>query len=400
MRIGVLRETRVPVDKRVALTPDAAVNLKLLFPEFEIIVESSDVRCYSDDEYRNAGIRVSSDITDCDLLVGVKEVSIPALLPGRTYMFFSHTAKKQSYNRELLQEIVKRKITLVDYEYLTDHENNRLVAFGRWAGIVGAFNGLRAFGLRFGLFELKPACQCKDKMEMFAELEKVKLPPVKILVSGGGRVAGGAMETFAPLGFRSVDPSDFLEKIYDEPVICQIAPWHYVKRKDDGDFDLQHFYYYPEEYDSTFSRYGSVTNLYVACHYWDPRSPEFLVREDYLKPDFNISVIADLSCDIKKPIASTLRASTIDQPFYGYNPVTGTEGLPFDQNNVTVMAVDNLPGELPRDASEDFANKLVESVFPAFLNDRDAVVERATIVREGGLTHGFSYLEDFLSGKE
>lgn len=399
MQIGILKETKIPVDRRVALTPEAAVTLKRLYPEFEIIVESSDIRCFSDDEYRNAGISVSDDISGCDLFVGVKEVAVHTLLPGKTYMFFSHTAKKQSYNQKLLQEIVSRKITLVDYEYLTNNENTRLVAFGRWAGIVGAYNGLRAFGLRFSLFELKPAHKCQDMKEMLGELVKVKMPPVKILISGGGRVAGGAMETFAPLGYKNVDPSDFIEKTYDEPVICQIAPWHYVKRIDDGDFDLQHFYYYPEEYDSTFYRYCTVANLYVPCHYWDPRSPEFLSREDYLKPDFNISVIADLSCDIEKPIASTLRSSTIDQPFYGFDPVTGTEGLPFDLKNVTVMAVDNLPGELPRDASEDFAEKLVESVFPAFLNDRDAVIEKATIVREGGLTKNFSYLEDFLSGK-
>ena len=398
MHIGVLRETKVPADRRVALTPAAAAELQKLYPEFKITVQTSDIRCFSDNEYREAGVEVTDDISGCDLLVGVKEVAVASLFPGKTYLFFSHTAKKQPYNRQLLQEIVKNKITLVDYEYLTSNENIRLVAFGRWAGIVGAYNGLRGYGIRFGLFDLKPAHKCHDMDEMLGELKKVKLPPVKILISGGGRVAGGARETLAPLGYKSVEPSGFLVEEYDEPVICQIEPWDYVKRKDGGDFDLQHFYYYPEEYDSAFFQYSRVTDLFIPCHYWDPRSPLFLVEKDYRQPDFNISVIADVSCDIKKPIASTLRASTIDEPFYGYDPETGSEGDPFDVKNITVMAVDNLPGELPRDASADFAEKLVESVFPSFLNDRDGIVERATIVREGGLTRYFSYLEDFLAG--
>jgi saccharopine dehydrogenase (NAD+, L-lysine forming) len=400
MHIGILKETRMPIDRRVALTPGTAAKLLAQYPEFAISVESSDIRCFSDNEYRDAGIRVTYDISGCDLLVGVKEVSVDTLLPGKTYLFFSHTGKKQPYNRKLLQEIVNKKITLVDYEYLTNHENARLVAFGRWAGIVGAYNGLRGYGLRLGQFKLKPAHKCHDKEEMLHELAGLRLPPLKILITGGGRVAGGALETLATLGISSVRPSDFLNKVFSDPVLCQIEPWDYVKRKDGEDFDIQHFFYYPEEYDSAFYPYSRVTDLFIPCHYWDPRAPVFLDREDYRRPDFNISVIADVSCDIKKPIASTLRASTIDNPFYGYDPLKEIEGDAFDLNNITVMAVDNLPGELPRDASEDFSAKLIESVFPAFLNDRDGIVERATIVREGGLTRNFSYLEDFLAGKE
>ncbi|MFO7924758.1 MAG: NAD(P)-dependent oxidoreductase [Bacteroidales bacterium] len=400
MHIGVLKETKIPVDRRVALTPTAAVKLLKLYPEFDISVESSEIRCFSDDEYRDAGIPVKEDISVCDLFVGIKEVDISTLLPGKTYLFFSHTAKKQLYNRKLLQEIVRNKITLVDFEYLTSEDNVRLVAFGRWAGMVGAYNGLRGYGLRYNLFNLKPAHKCHDMNEMMAEVKKVDLPPVKILITGGGRVAGGAMETLARLDYKSVKPYDFLEKTFDEPVICQIEPWDYVKRKDGEDFDLQHFFYYPEEYDSVFQPYSKVTDLFIPCHYWDPRSPVFLEEKDYRSPQFNISVIADVSCDIRKPIASTIRASSIEEPFYGYDPVTGLEGDPFDLKNITVMAVDNLPGELPRDASVEFSEKLIENVFPSFLNDREGIIERATIVREGGLTRNFSYLEDFIAGAE
>lgn len=400
MHIGILKETKVPVDRRVALTPFYASELLKRYPEFDISVESSSTRSYSDDEYRKEGIKVTDDVSECDLLVGVKEVAVSELIPGKTYLFFSHTAKKQPYNRNLLQEIVKNLITLVDYEYLTNEDNVRLVAFGRWAGIVGAYNGLRAYGLRHEMYDLKPANKCYDLESMLTQLENVKLPRVKILITGGGRVASGAMETLSPLRYKKVEPLEFLEKDFDEPVICQIEPWDYVKRKDGEDFDLQHFFYYPEEYEPAFYQYSTAADLFIACHYWDPRSPVFLKKEDYYKPDFNISVIADISCDINMPIASTLRPSTIEEPFYGYNPSNGKEDDPFDEKNVTVMAVDNLPGELPRDASSEFAERLVDAVFPSFLNDRDGVIERATIVREGGLTRNFSYLEDFLAGKE
>lgn len=397
MHIGILKETRVPADRRVALTPAAAARLLNLYHEFNITVESSNLRSYSDEEYRQAGIRVANDLAECDLLVGIKEVEISSLIPGKSYLFFSHTAKKQHHNRELLREIIKKKITLIDYEYLTDQENFRLVAFGRWAGIAGAYNGLRAYGLRNRLFDLKPAHELENLPRVILQLGKVRLPPIKILISGGGRVAEGAMELLSPLGYQIVKPPDFLEEKYDEPVICQIEPWDYVRRKDGEEFDLQEFFYYPEEYDSDFFRYSTVTDLYIPCHYWDPRSPEFLKAEDYRAPGFKISVIADVSCDLKKPIASTIRASSIDDPFYGYDPVSGREGDPFDHNNITIMAVDNLPGELPRDASAEFADKLIESVFPAFLNDREGIIERATIVREGGLTRNFSYLDDFVT---
>ncbi len=399
-KIGLLKETKVPIDRRVPLTPRHSVEMLEKYPEFDLVAQKSDIRCFSDSEYIEAGIPVKDDVSDCDLLAGVKEVAVDTLIPEKTYLFFSHTGKKQPHNRRLLQEIVRNKITLIDYEYLTDRNDMRLVAFGRFAGIVGAYNGLLGYGIRTGRYELKRAYKCHDLKEMMGELHKVSLPPVKILITGGGRVAKGALETLAPLNLRMVKPGEFLNETFDEPVICQAEPWHYVKRKDGDEFDLQHFFYYPEEYESTFKPYVKVTDLFIPCHYWDPRSPVFLREEDYRDPGFRISVIADISCDICEPIASTIRASTIEEPFYGYNPETGGEGDPFDQKNVTVMAVDNLPGELPRDASEEFSEKLIESILPAIIDDRDGIIERATIVNKGMLTQRFGYLQDYLEGKE
>lgn len=401
MKIGILRETKIPPDRRVPLTPTQIRKLKDRFGTLEIIIQPSEIRCFSDAEYLDAGVMLEDNLNECDILMGVKEVEINTLIHGKTYMFFSHTTKKQPYNRRLLQEIAAREITLIDYEYLTDQNNIRLVAFGRWAGIVGAYNGLRAYGERYRVFILKPAYQCFDYEEMTKELQKVRLPAIKILITGGGRVAGGAMESLRPLNIREVNPEEFLKKDFNEPVVCRIDPWFYVKRRDGSDFDLQHFFDYPDMYESTFKPYTKVTDLYIACHYWDPRSPVFMTSSDMREPDFRITVIADISCDINGPIPSTIRASSIEQPFYGYFPWTEKETPPFDLRSITVMAVDNLPGELPRDASEDFGKMLTDRVIPALAgNDEESIIGRATIVENGVLTERFKYLQDYLEEKD
>ena len=276
-----------------------------------------------------------------------------------------------------------------------------MVAFGRWAGIVGAYNGLIAFGKRCNLYNLKRAKDCHDLQEMLGEVKKIQLPAIKILITGGGRVAHGAIETLAPLNLKQVSANDFLNKQFSEAVICQIDPLDYVKRKDGANFDLANFFGHPEEFDSAFKPYTKVTDFYIPCHFWDQRSPLFFTKEDMKSSDFKIKVIADVSCDIDGPIPSTIRPSTIDEPFYGYNPITNEEGGSWDEGNISVMAVDNLPGELPRDASVDFGKGLIERVFPSmFGEDSTGIVERASITRDGKLTELYAYLQDFADGKE
>lgn len=148
IKLGVLRETKNPPDKRVPVTPSQAVKLTERFPDVDVFIQPSDIRCYTDEEYQYLELNLTEDLSDCDILIGVKEVDPKTLIDNKTYLFFAHVAKKQPYNRELLQEIIKKKIRLIDYEYLTDYNNQRIVAFGRWAGIVGAYNGLRARGIR------------------------------------------------------------------------------------------------------------------------------------------------------------------------------------------------------------------------------------------------------------
>ena len=401
LKIGVLRETKVPPVYRVALTPQQVARLKENFPHVEIVVQPGDTRCYTDDEYRDAGITVNENISDCSILIGLKETDVATVLNNKTYMLFSHTAKKQPYNRGLLQKMAKSGNTLIDYEYLTDTDNVRLAAFGYWAGVVGAYNGLLAYGKRFGYYDVKPAYNCFDIAEVKQELKKVKLPALKILITGGGRVAGGAKEILKQAGIRQVTPEAYLSDQFSEAVYAQIEPQHYTIRKDGSPFDFGHFIEHPDAYRSAFLPYTKVTDIYLACHFWDPASPVFITREDMTAGDFNIKVIADISCDLNGPIASTVRASTIDNPIYGYDPFSGREVHSFSDRSVTVMAVDNLPGELPRDSSHDFGESLLRSVIPALLgNDEQGIIRRATILKNGELTAPFYYLKDFLEGKE
>ncbi len=400
MKIGIIKETKIPVDRRVVFPPELAKQLRDRFG-FEVKVQKSDIRAFKDEEYEAVGLPVVDDVSDCEVLFGVKEVKIDALIPNKTYFFFSHTAKKQEYNKPLLKAILDKKVTLIDHEYLTDKEGRRLVAFGYWAGIVGAYNGMRAWGKRTGSFDIPPAHTFHNKKEMFEHINTLDVKPFKIVITGGGRVAHGATETLKAFGIKEIIPEDFLTRTYDYPVFTKLDPCHYVRHKNGVEFDLKYFFTHPDEFISTFETYTRIADMYIAAHFWDPKSPKFITKEQARNPEFNIKVIADISCDVDNaPIASTLRSSTIDDPFYDYNPVTEKEEPAFSSDkNITVMAVDNLPGELPRDASEAFGEAMFEKVVPAFTNgDKDSILERATIAKDGKLTSHFSYLEDWVNG--
>ena len=190
-KIGLIREGKIPIDRRVALTPAQAKTVMHRFPGVEVVAERSDIRCYPDKEYEREGIRLVDSLEDCKIILGVKEVPVDSLIPAKTYFFFSHTIKKQPYNRGLLQEILRKNITLVDYETLTDQTGKRIIAFGRWAGIVGSYNGIWTFGQRYNLFNTRRAYTCFDLDDLWSELTNINLPPIKIVLTGGGRVAKG-----------------------------------------------------------------------------------------------------------------------------------------------------------------------------------------------------------------
>ena len=399
MKIGILRENKTPPDKRVALTPEQCIEVQQKFPGVKIMVQPSKIRCFTDKEYAELGIALSEDLSDCEILMGVKEERIEDLIEGKKYLIFSHTIKKQPYNRELLQAVLKKNIQLVDYEVLTNKDGFRIIGFGRFAGLVGAYSGLRAFGIRNQLFDLKPAHECENLAEMLINLDTINLPPLKIAITGDGRVASGVLEILNHLNVWRLTPEQYLGiENPSAPVYTQLLPENYVRRKNGYEFDLFHFFLNPAEYQNAFLPFAKSTDLLMAAAYWDPKAPVLFTAEDMKSKSFRISVISDITCDIEGSIPSTKRASTIEEPFYDYNPETGELEPPFSSaKNITVQAVDNLPCELPKDASFDFGRNLIDKVFPSlFGEDSDGTIERATITKNGKLTPRFSYLQDFV----
>lgn len=402
MKIGLIKEGKIPADRRVSFTPSQLATLAERYDgQLSFFVESSQVRCFSDAEFRKAGIEVVEDISFCDLLMGIKEVPIEHLFGKKTYVFFSHTIKKQVHNRKLLQAVLEKNITLIDYELLKDPQGNRTVAFGRWAGIVGAYNGLWTYGQKSGLFDLKRAFECFDIKEVKEELHKVQLPPIKIVVTGTGRVAKGVMEVLDEVGIKSVPQKDFLVQYFDEPVYTVLSGSDYNRRKTDGGYDKEEFYSSPEKYESHFLKYAEVSDILIAAAFWDQRAPKLFQLEDISSEDFSLSVIADITCDIGGSVPTTLRVSTIADPVFDIDRDTFSELPAFGkQTSISVMAIDNLPTELPRDASEEFGTQLIDHFIPELLREKSPVLEKATIAKEGDLTIEYIYLKDFVEDRE
>ena len=372
------------------------------FPELNFIVESSDIRVFRDETYRKHGCKVTDDISSADVLLGVKEVPVEALIPNKKYFFFSHTIKKQPYNRKLLQAILEKQIELYDHETIVNSSNQRLIGFGRYAGLVGAYNGFRMLGRRDGLFELPKAEKLHDLKHLKEALDEITLPnDLRIILSGTGKVSGGAKEILDHLGIREVQDEAYLNENFDEAVYCLIDVTEYNKRKDGKPMEKYAFYSDPTEYESDFMKYAKVSNMFIAGHFYGSGAPYLYTREDAKNPEFKINLVADISCDIDGPVASTIRSSTIADPFYAYDPQTEKEVPLGTPNAIAVMAVDNLPCELPRDASEGFGRMFAKHVLPAFLNgDADGILERAKITTsKGKLTERFKYLQSFVDGK-
>ncbi|TGV02627.1 NAD(P)-dependent oxidoreductase [Flavivirga rizhaonensis] len=401
MQFAIIKERKNPPDRRVVFAPLKLAEAQKEFTEATFKVESSDGRVFSDEQYKEEGFEVTNHIDDCDVMIGVKEVPIENLIPNKKYFFFSHTIKKQPYNRKLLKAILEKNIELYDHETIIGSNGFRLIGFGYYAGLVGAYNGFRALGLRDGLFNLPKVESLEDLNAVKAALDKIKLPSIKILLSGTGKVARGAKEILDHLKIKQVSDALYLTSKFTEPVYCLVDVMEYSKRKDGKVGNTGEFYKDATGYESNFMPYAKETDFFIAGHFYGTGAPYLFTREDAKSPDFNINLVADISCDVDGPVASTLRASTIAEPFYGYDPQSESEVAFNAKGAITVMAVDNLPCELPKDASEGFGEQFLQHVIPAFFNnDVNGVLERARITKNGKLTERFSYLQDFVNGKE
>jgi len=398
IKVGIIREGKVPPDARAPLTPEQCAEAQVEFP-IKFLVQPSPVRCFKDVEYLEHGITMSHDLSGCDLLLGVKEVPIDWLQTGQTYLFFSHTLKKQVYNRPLLQAILAKKIRLIDYEALTDESGQRLIAFGFYAGVVGAHNGLWAYGQRTGLYTLPRLSTSHDYAAVQQVYAVLQLPPLRIVLTGHGRVSTGAVKNLHDIGIRQVSPAEFLEQDFAEAVFTQLHAADYVAHRDGRAFDKSHFYAEGEEYVSTFAPYAQRADIFMNGIFYDAQAPAFFTRTDMMQPDFRIQVIADITCDIvpDSSVPSTLRPSKIADPVYGFDPATGLETPPYQPGSVDVMAIDNLPSELPRDASAFFGRQMLGVVLPELLKGyQSAAIRRGMMTENGVLTEGFGYLQEYV----
>lgn len=402
MKFAIIKERKNPPDRRVVFSPTDLKTLIEKFPNAEVLVESSDIRVFSDSDYKNLGFNVTQDMTDADVMFGVKEVPTNALIHNKKYFFFSHTIKKQPYNRKLLKAILEKNIELYDHETIVKQSGARLIGFGRYAGLVGAYNGFRALGLRDKLFNLPKVETLRDLDAVKAELDKIKLPNIKILLTGTGKVAKGAKEILDHLKIKQVSDALYLTSDFTEPVYCIADVMEYNKRKDGKVGDKFAFYKDATGYESNFMPYAKVTDFFIAGHFYGDGAPYLFTRADTKHPEFKINLVADISCDIDGPVASTIRPSTIADPFYGYDAKTEKEVAYNAKGAITVMAVDNLPCELPKDASEGFGEMFLQHVIPAFFNnDENGILKRARMTTNNGkLTSRFSYLQDYVDEKD
>ena len=399
MKFGIIKERKNPPDRRVVFTPEELVRLNNEHPEAIVKVESSDIRVFNNEEYKKLGIEVTEDLSDCDVFFGVKEIPVDYLFPNKKYFFFSHTIKKQVHNRKLLQAILAKNIELYDHETIVDSSNRRLIGFGRYAGIVGAYNGFRAFGIKYELFTLPKAETLNSKEDLIVRLKRQTLPNIKIVLTGHGKVGMGAKEILDGMKIKQVSVDDFLNKVYSQPVYTQIDVLDYNKRLDGQVLDNNDFYKNPQEYRSDFERFTKVADIYMAGHFHGNNAPDILTQDMLKAADCKIKVVADISCDVDGPIACTLKASTIAEPFFGYLPFENKEVPYTHPGSIMVMSVDNLPCELPKDASEGFGEMFMKHVIPAFFNgDKDGILQRAKITENGKLTSRFAYLQDYVDG--
>lgn len=400
MKFGIIKERKNPPDRRVVFSPNEIKTIQEQFPVVSFKVEPSDIRVFSDAEYQNLGIEVTDDLSDCEVLFGVKEVPVEALIPNKKYFFFSHTIKKQPYNQKLLQAVLEKNIELYDHETIVDAVNKRLIGFGRYAGIVGAYNAIRAFGIKFELFKMPKASALKGRDALVQQVKRQIIPPIKIVVTGTGKVGSGVKEMLLAMKIKEVSVENFLTKKFTQPVFTQIDVLEYNKRMDGQKLDTKDFYKNPSEYESDFERFTKVADIYISGHFHANAAPQILSQKMLQASDCAIKIVADVSCDVNGPIACTLRASTIEDPLYGYLPSENKEVDVFHPAAIVVMAVDNLPCELPKDASEGFGEMFTQHVIPSFFNnDADGILARAKMTEDGALTERFSYLQDYVAKK-
>ena len=398
--IGIVRESRND-ENRTPLVPEHIKKFKESNPNINFIIQPSNSRCFSDEEYELCGAKINENLNECSIIFGVKEIDPNILINNRTYLFFSHTFKinKQQKNiekhkKDLLLSILNKKITLIDYENIRGKNGTRCLGFGRFAGIVGCYNTLNLLLKVLGKQSLASAYKINDYERLVLNLKNLYFPKTKILVTGDGRVAKGVIELLNLTNIKAVSKKDFLEKKFDQPIFCNLETKDYVTNNSSTNFNLEHFIDNPQDYSSSALQYLKETDILISAHYWDPSSPKIFENED-LKVLQNLKIVGDITCDINGSVPTTIRSTTIEEPNYWIERYTLKE---IDENNdgIAVMAVDNLPSELPRDSSTEFSEGIINEVLPFLLKEDDGRILNGTITTDGSFLEKYNYLNDYI----
>ena len=395
LTIGLIKEGKLPSDNRVALSPAHCKFINKTQSNLMVVVQKSNTRCFSDLEYMHAGIEVKEDMSDCDILLGIKEVPTDMLIPNKTYLFFSHTKKLQPYNQKLLKAIISKNITLIDYECLEHEDGKRIIGFGFFAGVVGAHNGIMAYGNKTGAFHLDRVNSTKTFNDLIHTYFGLHIPPIKIAVTGSGRVAHGVLEIMNLLGIHEVEPDEYLEKDFPYPVYVHLKGRDLYVHNETKSYNRNDFHQNPSLYTCTFTQYIPHTDILMNGIYWDHDIPRLFEKGDLQNPGFKIKTIADITDDMFGSVPCNLGDSTIEDPVYGVDKITLEKTKPYLTNTVDIMSVGNLPNELPRDASRYFGQQLIKHVLKDLMEGNSSIIDKATIVKNGTLTENYQYMKEY-----
>ena len=404
--IGIIKESR-PDESRAPIAPSQVSQIIEQYPGINIFVQPCDKRTFKNEEYEKYGAKILDNLNNCDLLFGVKEVDVNLLIPNKTYVFFSHTYKlnKETLSnaqgtpgmdkKELLRSILSKNIKLIDYENIRASNGTRYLGFGRFAGIVGCYNTLNLFLLQNDFQPLARAHKINDYERIIKNLSEVRFPNFKLLITGDGRVNRGVQEVLEFTNIKKISPKEFVENNYQNPVYCNLDTKDYVIHKTSKPFELQHFIEFPKEYEATTFEYLKEADLYISAHYWEPSSPKIFTKEQ-IKQFSKLKIIGDVTCDVDGSIPTTIKSTTIEEPNFYLNTETFLETNK-SKNNLAIMAVDNLPSELPKDSSTEFGNGIVNEVMPFILGKDDGRILNSTIADKGSFLEKYNYLEDFIN---
>jgi len=405
--ISIIREARID-ENRTPLTPNQIQTLTNQFPNLQVFVQPSKKRCFKDEDYSKAGAKIKEDISNSDIIFGVKEVEISTLIENKTYLFFSHTSKVRkdinqttqdkaiTYKKDLLKEMIKRKITLIDYENIRDisGEGYRYLGFGRFAGIVGCYNTLNLYLKLQKEQSLPRAFEINSYEKIKKLISKQNFNKLKILQTGRGNVAKGAMEVLKHANIKQISINDYLNKKYNEAVFCNISTREYVERNDGKDYSVQDYTSNPHEYKSKIKNYLFDTDMLITGHYWEPKFPK-LFCSNQINEFMNLKIIGDITCDINGSVPTTIRSTSIAKPYYSID-INSMQEIDLGNKGIAVMAVDNLPSELPNEASEEFGENIISEVFPFLINKDDDRISRATTASQGKFCPKYGYLKEFI----